>query len=109
MDNREKLLKRLEDVSDLMNDELEYYIQIERDYDYDRVNAFMDLWDAVEQYKKSERKLWSEIKDIVTDVGIYEEYNENMMVITSGGKPWEFIHEGQKYMISESPRVWINK
>lgn len=109
MKNRDKVLNRLQDVSKGMESELQYYLEIEREGEYDKADAFYDLWEQVEMYKSEERKLWTEIKDIVVDVGFCVPYDESMIIVTTHGKPWDFMHKGQKYMIDSSWKVWIEK
>lgn len=117
MTNRERLIQRLESASENMKSELDYYMTCEnRDYDYDLADAFTDLHSIIEeQYQKSERKLWSEIKQIWIDIGFLKRFKPGYIVTkgikiqTISGKRHPIYHRGRKYEIEDSWSVWINQ
>jgi hypothetical protein len=93
MKNRQKVIEILKaGVSDKLQQELNYFLEVDREYDYDLADALTDAEDFV--YESGERGLRQEIRKVLIEAGCYVLAPVNTVAI---GKDDRFCYKGDKY------------
>jgi hypothetical protein len=101
--NRSNLNNRLNNISDELKEELDYYLDIEHEEPYDISDAFDDYMTII-----LNDKLTKEMQQILIDVGYTVEVDIRKVQVSHGKKYW-FKRNGKYYDALDSWEAWINK
>lgn len=113
MNNREKLINRLQDVSEELKKELDHFLNgvdhedFSDEREYDLADAFEDAANLADEYPKESRKLIKEIRQIYKDLGYVEVIDITKVVST--GKPYWWKEGGNHYQCITHWEQWINQ
>ena len=102
MKNRQLMLKAIEGIiNQALIDELEYFLDVEHEYDYDIVDALDDAHDFAEN--NNDRKLLKVIRGLLIDVRFF-----TLSPTNNCTRDVRFTYNKEKYDCDESWESWIS-
>jgi hypothetical protein len=106
MTNRERVIAEIEKTaSDWLHQELDYYMDGDREYDYDLADALDDAYNYA--LREKDRKMAKEITNILISVGyLTPRTKEVVMILGRDNSP---IRNGVRYDPVDSWGVWIKE
>lgn len=108
MNNKEKLIKAIENTHPSLKEEIIYQLEdVEHeDKTYDIADAFEDAMDLIESQK--DKDLFNYLKNLFIEIG-YAVPVDISEVLVSGGKKYWFKKNGIYYDAIESWQSWVRK
>lgn len=105
MTNKEKLIVALKNIPAALKAELDYFMDVEHEGEYDITDAFDDAMDLAEN--SDDKKMFNLIKPILIEIGFVIPFDVAKCV-ASGGKKYWFKAGGNHYECVSSWETFIN-
>lgn len=105
MTNKDKLIQALQNIPLPLKAELEYFMDVEHEGEYDIADAFNDAMDHAEN--NEDKKMFNLIKPILIEIGFVIPFDVNKCVALGGKKYW-FKANGNHYECVSSWESFIN-
>lgn len=92
-----------------VREEIDFQLSLDRDYDYDELDALFDTEDRAEDFK--ERGLLTDCRRLLIEVGFYRVMSEDEILntVVSSGTRWDFKMGGVAYTADDSRHVFEDK
>lgn len=96
--NRSEIIEKINaQASGFLREEIDHQMTVERDYEYDELDALFDTEDNAEGWKK--RGLLRQCRMLLIEIGFYRIMPQSEIDNTwvSGGTKWDFRLDGEAY------------